>query len=67
MRRGLFNAIYILSRDSNGDVISRFLALQMWGNAGLHENLHIPEPNEFIPTNFDLAPRDPEVPLPNFR
>lgn len=29
-----------------------------WTNPGLNEKLQIPERNDFIPTNFDLAPRD---------
>ena len=28
---------------------------------GLHENLRLPDRNEFIPVNFDLAPREAEV------
>jgi len=35
--------------------------LQKWEDAGLNENLQIPERNEFIPTNFDILPRDDET------
>ena len=35
--------------------------LQGWANCGLHENLSLPEKNEFIPTNFDLVARESEV------
>lgn len=38
--------------------------LQKWRNAGLHENLHIPDKNEFIPTNFDLLTRDEDSNAP---
>jgi insulysin len=34
--------------------------LQRWQDAGLHKNLRIPERNEFIPSNFDILPRDDE-------
>lgn len=34
--------------------------LQGWANSGLHENLSLPEKNEFIPTNFDLVARETE-------
>lgn len=32
--------------------------LQVWSNAKLHERLFLPSPNEFIPSNYDLVPRD---------
>lgn len=32
--------------------------LQKWSNAGFHENLRLPDRNEFIPTTFDLMPRE---------
>ena len=32
--------------------------LRKWENAGLHESLRLPDKNEFIPTNFELFPRD---------
>ena len=32
--------------------------MEAWATAPLHDNLHLPEPNEFIPTDFNLAPRD---------
>ncbi|XP_039282845.1 insulin-degrading enzyme isoform X2 [Nilaparvata lugens] len=32
--------------------------LESWKKAGLSSDLHLPEPNEFIPTDFELAPRD---------
>lgn len=32
--------------------------IEDWKNSGLNSDLHIPEPNEFIPTDFELAPRD---------
>ena len=35
--------------------------LQGWANCGLHENLTLPEINEFIPTDFELVPREQEV------
>ena len=31
---------------------------EAWASASLHNNLHLPDPNEFIPTDFSLAPRD---------
>ncbi|PVD29637.1 hypothetical protein C0Q70_08892 [Pomacea canaliculata] len=39
--------------------------LKDWENCGFHENLRLPDRNEFIPTNFELVPREPEIsPLP---
>lgn len=42
----------------------------MWDTCGLHDNLSLPVVNEFIPTDFDLVPREAEVsplfPLINF-
>lgn len=39
--------------------------LKKWKTWAEHENLRLPERNEFIPTNFELAPREPEnAPLP---
>ncbi len=32
--------------------------ISKWTNAALNEKLQIPEKNDFIPTDFDLAPRD---------
>ncbi|XP_064466057.1 insulin-degrading enzyme-like isoform X2 [Ornithodoros turicata] len=34
--------------------------LQKWREAGTHENLKLPSKNEFIPTNFDACPHEPE-------
>lgn len=34
--------------------------LKMWDNCGFHDNLSLPVVNEFIPTNFDLVPREPD-------
>lgn len=39
--------------------------LQAWQTCGLHDNLQLPRENEFIPTNFELVPRETEPsPLP---
>ncbi|XP_048747252.2 insulin-degrading enzyme-like [Ostrea edulis] len=39
--------------------------IQKWKNCGLSENLHLPPRNEFIPTNFELVPREKDCsPLP---
>ena len=35
--------------------------LKGWANSGLHDNLSLPEINEFIPTDFELVPREQEV------
>ncbi|KAL8568009.1 hypothetical protein ACOMHN_029184 [Nucella lapillus] len=35
---------------------------EFWSNCNLHENLRLPDRNEFIPSNFDLFPREPENP-----
>ena len=35
--------------------------LQKWQNAGVSENIKLPQRNEFIPTNFEIMPRDEEV------
>ena len=34
--------------------------ISKWTKPELNEKLHIPEKNDFIPTNFDLAARDEE-------
>jgi insulysin len=34
--------------------------ISKWSKPELNENLHIPDKNDFIPTIFDLAPRDTE-------
>jgi insulysin len=34
---------------------------QKWNNAGLHESLHLPLKNEFIPSNFDIVKRDKDA------
>lgn len=34
--------------------------IEKWRNAGVHENLKLPPRNEFIPTNFQLAEKEPE-------
>ncbi|XP_067129485.1 insulin-degrading enzyme [Centruroides vittatus] len=34
--------------------------IQKWKLVGTHNNLLLPPKNEFIPTNFELAPREPE-------
>merc|ERR550532_2150121 len=31
---------------------------EAWASAPLHNKLHLPDPNEFIPTDFSIAPRD---------
>ncbi|XP_070209984.1 insulin-degrading enzyme-like [Littorina saxatilis] len=36
--------------------------LEVWRSCGVHENLRLPDRNEFIPTNFDLVPREAENP-----
>ncbi|KAK6178603.1 hypothetical protein SNE40_013354 [Patella caerulea] len=36
--------------------------LMRWRTCGLHSNLRLPDKNEFIPTQFDLVPTDPEAP-----
>lgn len=35
--------------------------LKAWENCGLHDSLNLPARNEFIPTNFDLVPREKEI------
>ncbi|CAG7838561.1 unnamed protein product [Allacma fusca] len=35
--------------------------IDKWKTCGLHEDLHIPKPNMFVPTEFDLKPRDKET------
>ena len=35
--------------------------LDQWSNAGFHPNLKMPLPNEFIPTNFELATPEEKV------
>lgn len=35
--------------------------LEYWSSADLNSNLQLPEPNPFIPTNFDLLPIDSDV------
>ena len=32
--------------------------IEQWSNVGLNENLYLPEPNRFIPANFELVERD---------
>ena len=38
-----------------------FALFQKWKSCGLHENLRLPLPNEFVPTCFDLLPRETDV------
>jgi len=33
--------------------------IEGWRNCGLHKSLRLPDRNEFIPTNYELAARDP--------
>lgn len=33
----------------------------MWKNASLNNELHLPERNDFIPTNFDIYPLEDDV------
>ncbi|XP_058128643.1 insulin-degrading enzyme [Anopheles coustani] len=35
--------------------------LEYWSSADINNNLQLPEPNPFIPTNFDLLPIDNDV------
>ncbi|XP_055592583.1 insulin-degrading enzyme [Uranotaenia lowii] len=35
--------------------------LDYWSKTDLNENLHLPEPNPFIPTDFELLPVDPDI------
>ncbi|RUS78131.1 hypothetical protein EGW08_014104, partial [Elysia chlorotica] len=35
--------------------------IRKWSNCCLHKNLRLPDKNEFIPTNFDLLPKDTEA------
>ena len=35
--------------------------LDQWSNAGFHPNLNMPLPNEFIPTDFELATPEERV------
>ena len=37
-----------------------FFKLQTWSEAGLNEKFSLPLRNEFIPTNFEVAPREKE-------
>ncbi|CAH1784511.1 unnamed protein product [Owenia fusiformis] len=39
--------------------------IQKWKDAGLHDKLHLPLPNDFIPTNFDIVPREEEATTPS--
>ncbi|XP_071090018.1 insulin-degrading enzyme-like [Haliotis cracherodii] len=34
--------------------------IRKWSDCGLHDNLRLPQRNEFIPTNFDIVTREPE-------
>ena len=42
-------------------VLVCLICWQGWKACGFHENLRLPDHNEFIPVNFDLAPREAEV------
>lgn len=35
--------------------------IKKWKNAGLNPDLRLPPKNEFIPTNFELKPQEPDV------
>ncbi|GFS16143.1 insulin-degrading enzyme-like [Elysia marginata] len=35
--------------------------INRWSNCGLHENLRLPDKNEFIPTSFEILPRETEA------
>ncbi|GFO42674.1 insulin-degrading enzyme [Plakobranchus ocellatus] len=40
--------------------------INKWSNCGCHENLRLPDKNEFIPTNFEILPKEAEAaPLPD--
>ncbi|GFO42675.1 insulin-degrading enzyme [Plakobranchus ocellatus] len=34
--------------------------INKWSNCGCHRNLHLPDKNEFIPTNFEILPKEAE-------
>ncbi|KAK7485900.1 hypothetical protein BaRGS_00022895, partial [Batillaria attramentaria] len=34
--------------------------IEAWNKCGLHDNLRLPDRNEFIPSDFDLVPREAE-------
>lgn len=38
--------------------------LTSWKNVGLHKSLHLPAQNEFITSNFELAPREAQLEIP---
>ncbi|XP_046368976.2 insulin-degrading enzyme-like [Haliotis rufescens] len=38
--------------------------LKHWDDSGLHDNLHLPDINEFIPENLDLVPREEVTQFP---
>ncbi|XP_067656756.1 insulin-degrading enzyme-like [Haliotis asinina] len=38
--------------------------LKHWNDPGLHDNLHLPDVNEFIPENLDLVPRQEVTQFP---
>ncbi|XP_041369113.1 insulin-degrading enzyme-like [Gigantopelta aegis] len=39
--------------------------IEIWNNGGYHENLRLPDRNEFIASNFDITPREAEIsPVP---
>lgn len=42
---------------------SSCLLFQKWCNAGLCDDLVLPPKNEFIPTDFNVLPVDPDVSL----
>ena len=39
------------------------VTFQKWSDKSLCDDLHLPERNEFIPTNFDLLPKEDNVKL----
>merc|ERR1711963_694497 len=40
--------------------------LDVWSNAPLHDKLYVPPRNEFIPSDFSIAPRDEDHKLGQF-
>ncbi len=42
-----------------GCSLSKTMCVDEWSNCGLHENLRLPDKNDFIPTDFSLVERDP--------
>ena len=58
----LFGVIQLLQLSGEQQpVLVCLICWQHWATCGLHENLRLPDRNEFIPVNFNLAPREAEV------